>query len=295
MVSIRSRGGPSTDRCVRVASIVAFVLSSLAPPAASAAPAGPDVVAVDRELRRGQEQFDRGEFIPAARTWVQTAALLPETPEHRKNRAGIYAYIADAYVKGIADTDGALLLEALNVLDAYTEGYASAYPGEKLPERIIQAQMTLRAKAAALQAAKDEADKAAAPPPPQPPKPAPQQEAPQKPWKGLVIGGGVALGGSVAMLAVFGAGLSGVNRYEALFNSMSNSCDPNALAGACAEYYDKATARDRAAVVGLVAAPVLLAAGATMLALGLRRKAQRHSVAPSLGMTSVGATWRLRF
>lgn len=277
---------------VRVTSLVAFIVSSAVPSPAIAEPGGPDLAAVDRDFRRGQDEFNRGEFIAAARAWVQAASHLPETPQHRNNRAGIYGYIADAYTRGIGDQDGALLLEALNVLDTYTDGYAAAYPGEKLPDGIIRAQKELRARAAALQATDDET--AGGPQPPPPPTTT-VEPPPAKPWKGLVIGGGVALGVSVGMLAMFGASLRQVGYYEDMFNRPGSGCDPNALQGECEEWFNKATSRDRAAVAGLVAAPVFLAAGATMLVLGLRRKAGRHTVAPALGGGMAGATWRVRF
>lgn len=289
-----ARGRRGLADRARVASMVVFVLSSSLPPVALAAPdSGPDLAAVDQGFRQGQDEFNRGDYIVAARTWVKAAGLLPETPEHRENRAGIYEYIADAYTRGAAEDDAALIREALEILDTYADDYAKTYPGQEIPAAIGKAQEVLRDRAAALQAARQQSAATPRPPPPSP-SPAPTP-TPEKPWKGLVIGGGVALGASVGMLALFGASLRWVDYYETQFNSPEYTCDPQALTGDCATWFDKGTSRDRAAVAGLVAAPVFLAAGAAMLTIGLRRKAGRHTVAPALGGGTTGATWRVRF
>jgi hypothetical protein len=285
-------GRRASVQCARVSTALAFALSSAVPVTAAAAPAEPDLAAVDQGFRRGQVEFNRGEYLTAARTWVEAAALLPETPEHRENRAAIYEYIADAYTRGTGEKDGALVLEALNVLDSYADAFSKAYPGQELPPAIVSAQVHLRNRAAVLQAARTEGEGIKRPPPP---PSRTQEQPPPKPWKGLVIGGGVALGASVGMLALFGASLRGVNYYETEFNRMENGCNPNDLVGQCEEYFDKGTSRDRAAVVGLVAAPVFLAAGTALLVLGLRRKLGRQSVTPALGGGVAGVTWRVRF
>ncbi|MCY1013514.1 hypothetical protein OV079_49905 [Nannocystis pusilla] len=50
------------------------------------------------------------------------------------------------------------------------------------------------------------------------------------------------------------------------------------------------------ATVGVILAPALLAAGAAMLAVGLKRRAaDRLAVAPTFGPRSAGITWVLRF
>lgn len=292
--------GYTVRSSLRLALVIVFALSSAVPAVASATPPGPDLAAVDAGIRRGQGEFNRGEFAAAARTWIQTGALLPETAEHRENRAAIYEYIADAYMRAIEARGEEVLpvelIEALNVLDAYAEGYASAYPGQNLPSTVVKAQQLFRKRLATLQARKDEPDDAGARAPVQVEKSG--GEAPARstrPWKGLAIGSGLAFGASVGMVVMFGAGLSSVNRYEKAFNDPENRCDPKEPQEACGEYYRRGTASDRAAVAGLVAAPVFLAAGAAMLAIALRRRSGRHAVAPALGPGLAGATWRLRF
>ncbi|MBZ5709604.1 hypothetical protein [Nannocystis pusilla] len=262
-----------------------------------AAPRGPDLAAVDAGVRRGQDAYNRGEYAAAARTWLDAAELLPEVPEHRDNRAAIYEYAADALIKSIEARDedvvAAELIAALKPLDRYAEGHAAAYSGQALPATVIKAQVYLRRKLAAREAKKPPVK--VAPVHPEAPAPAPAPAEPPRPWKGLAAGGGVTLGAGAAMAVMFGASLARMNQHEHAFNDPANACDPAELQGACAEHYRRGTALDRAAVFGIVAAPVFVAAGATMLALALRRKSGRYTLAPTFGPQATGAVLRFGF
>ncbi|MDC0720833.1 hypothetical protein [Nannocystis bainbridge] len=284
----RPRGRP--DPLWRAA-LAGLLAALLALPTASAAPAAaPDPAAVDAGFRSGQDAFDRRDYPAAARTWTRTADLLPETAEHRDNRAGIYEYIVDAYQRALAqDPSPPLLEEALAVLDAYADAHAAAHPGLELPAPVAEARRSLRARLAELQPAP-------APVEPERPAPAPPvRPDPPKPWKGLVIGGGVALGAGVAMLAMFGAGLTRLRAHEDDFESPSRTCDTGALVGECAEIHARGKSADALATAGLYAAPVLLGAGVALLVVGLRRRSAAQRFAPTLGRSSIGATWTLQF
>lgn len=266
-----------------------LALQFVLPPAASAAPAGPDPAAVDAGFRSGQDAYNRGEYRAAAQTWTRTVGLLPETSEHRDNRAGIYEYIVDAYDRALAQEPSEQLLEeALGVLDAYAEARAAAYPDLELPAVIAGARQSWRDRLAELQPAPTEVER-----PPAAPAP-PAAEAP-KPWKGLVIGGAVALGASAAMLAVFGVGAARGLAHERDFDSPSRVCDHNALVGECATIFARGEAANTMATAGLVAASTFLAGGVALLVVGLRRKSSAQRLTPTLGRTSLGATWTFHF
>ncbi|MCY0992102.1 hypothetical protein OV203_33495 [Nannocystis sp. ILAH1] len=273
-----------------VATILAALLAL--PPPASAAPAEPDPAAVDAGFRSGQDEFNRGEFRAAARTWARAADLLPETAEHRDNRAGIYEYIIDAYDRALTQEPSEQLIEeALGALDGYAETHAAAYPDRELPAHVAEARRSLRARLEGLRPAPAATDIERPGPASAPPV---TVEAP-KPWKGLVIGGGVGLGASVAMLAVFGVGAARARAHEDDFDSPSRVCDAEALVGECATIHARGESANAMATTGLVAASVLLGAGVALLVVGLRRKSAAQRLSPSLSRTSVGATWTIHF
>lgn len=272
---------------------VATVLAILfvLPPAAFAAPAEPDPVAVDAGFRSGQDAYNRGEYRAAAQTWTRTVGLLPETPEHRDNRAGIYEYIVDAYERALAQEPSEQLLEeALAVLDAYAEARAAASPDLELPAVIAGARRSWRARLDELRPAQVPTDVEGPPA-----APAPPAAEPPKPWKGLVSGGAVALGASAAMLAVFGVGAARGIAHERDFDSPSRVCDHNALVGECATIFARGEAANRMATAGLVTASMFLAGGVALLVVGLRRKSSAQRLTPALGRTSLGATWTFQF
>ncbi|MCY1059653.1 hypothetical protein [Nannocystis sp. SCPEA4] len=103
---------------------------------AAPAPAG-DLVKFDAGFREGQAQFNRGEYLAAARTWTAAVARLRESPDNKDNRAAVYTYIAEAYRKTVLGGAGIdIVREALAVLDGYAESHAAAYPREVLPPQI---------------------------------------------------------------------------------------------------------------------------------------------------------------
>jgi hypothetical protein len=252
------------------------------------------VSAFEQAFADGQAQFDRGAYAEAARTWTRGAEELPETPANRGNRAALYEYIADAYERAVAgEDDPALAREALATLDRYAEQIAAAYPGASPPAKVEAARTSFRARVQ-----RDEAPAPAptpeAPPPPPPPR---DEPPPSKPWKGLAIGGGVALAGGAAMLGVFAAGVVKAESQENAFDFPARGCSLAMPAGTCAEIYDAGVRANRVAVAGLVLAPALVAAGVAMLVIATRRQkaARRTALVPAFGRGAVGFTWVQRF
>lgn len=279
------------------------------------------MTAVDAAFRRGQEQFDQGQYLSAARTWTAAAALLPETAEHTGNRAGIYKYITQAYRLALsAEPDQSELVEALTVLDNYANSFSLAHAGRTIAPEIEETRALLRTRLSELQLNRSAppADAGPRPPPPAtsappadagprtppaasgppadtgraPPAPAGRPAGTPRPWKGLALGGGLALAGSAAMLLIAVTGATQVPALEAEYDS---DCRPGDLSGRCGDIYRGGQAANRMQVAGLVGAAVLLSAGAAMVAVSVRRKSRQYTLAPALSPASAGATLRLEF
>ena len=104
----------------------------------------------------GQALLERGEPLAAARTWVETVALLPEGPEHRDNRAAVFGYIAEAYERALAGAaPRARLEEALAALDRYADTVKATHGADApLPERVVTVRAELRARLSAMDRSK---------------------------------------------------------------------------------------------------------------------------------------------
>jgi hypothetical protein len=251
----------------------------------------------DAGFREGQQQFNKGEFLPAARTWTAAAEVLREGRATAANRAAIFEYIAEAYQKAIAGAaDEAVVREAVAVLDAYCEGFVAAYPGEEPSPRISEARVKLRAMLPAEVVEPEpepEVERAPVVPPPEPVAVPRRTAPPPRRWKGLVAGGGLAIGGGAAMLGMFAVGFTRARAAEAEFEAQGDVC--TSVPSMCTDIDARGHTAEAVAVAGLVAAPLLLAAGAGMLAVGLKRRPARQAWTPVMGPRMVGFMWERRF
>ncbi len=266
--------------------------SSSATSSTTSPPSGSALQAFEAGFAAGQQQFDAGEFLAAGRTWAAAAARLPETEEHRSNRAAIHEYMADAFERALAGSDEpALLREALAPLDRYAEQFAAAYPDAPLAAPVASTRDSLRARLLQLEAPAPTSAAAPNEAPPSERAPAPTG----RPWKGLAAGGGVLLVGAAAMLGVFAFGYTRARAREREFDAPENGCSLGDPMGACADIYAAGKSANTTAVVGLVAAPLLLGAGAALVVLASRRRGAEQALAPALGRGFVGVTWQRRF
>lgn len=273
-------------------------LSSPSPAIAAVVAPPADLAAFDSGFRAGQEQFNQKKYLDAARTWGRAAALLPEAEEHKENRRAIHEYIADAYERAAGDSGYEdIVREGLGLLDAYADDFVAAYPGDSLPENVTKVRMAFRTRLeqgeqARLRLAKPTAEPEA----PQPPPPAPIVERPPpKPWKGLAIGGAVAVGGGAAMLAMFAAGAARAKSATTAFDDPANMCDLADPTGKCADIDGQGRRANAVAVAGLVLAPLLLGSGIAMLVIAKRRKSANTAFAPVFGQGTAGLVWHGRF
>jgi hypothetical protein len=308
--------GPGEARSLRRAVALVTALACLRPALLVAAPAEPSAggaADVPGLFRRGKAQQDRGEFLEAARTLVQATVLLPI--DDVDNRRSLFGHIARAYKQAAdaeADADALreIVDEAVRVLDEYAAAFTGAFPNALLAAGALAIHAQLRARQSDSMLMPVRADN---PPPalddrttdredsppllkddppepksqpaptsdPEPPKPAP------RPRKGLLIAGGVTTGGSVAMLGVFIGGLVRVRSIEGQLPEINDKSTWNDLRS-------RGDRADRLATAGIVAAPILLAAGIAMLVVA-RRKPSRHALTPVLHPAMTGAVLQLRF
>jgi hypothetical protein len=262
-------------------------------PEVAAPPSTHDALrAFEGGFEAGQALLERGAPLAAARTWVETAALLPESAEHRDNRAAVFNYVAEAYERALAGAaPRARLEEALAAFDAYVDGVHATYGADaEVVPRVIAVRAAFRARLA-------EMNRTTPPTAKQPLAPAPApiiaKKLETRPWGGLAAGGGAALGigvGGLAMMAV------GAVRGEALdrrFDDPARNCDRNAPTGECGEIFAAGKAMNTQMIVGAVIGAAGVVAGTTLVALAAHRR--RTRVSPSVGPGFAGLVLRGQF
>lgn len=266
---------------VRETLLLMYLLAGAEPPA----PPPPPTPAARFEAGfvAGQTQFEAGAYLEAARTWVEAASRLPEVTANRENRDAIFGYIADAYMRGLPAKDRAVVLrEAVDVLDGYCDGFRRAYGAETpINPKVLQVQYELRRQL----------EEHPGPGDPIEPSWTPSSDA--RPWKGLLVGGGM-LGGFGAGVAVL-AGVMGArgDRFEAEFEAAK--CSLYTPTMSCTDLIDHGRAANALAIGGAVVAPLALGGGVAMLLVGVRRKAGiRYAILPIFTPTCAGLilTWK---
>lgn len=287
-----------------IAPQISVLLSVLQVVPAHAAPAGGgDSKAFEVGFVEGQAQFDRGEPLAAARTWLTTAGNLPENAANRENRVAIFEYIAEAFQQGLrGSTDVAALREAATALQDYCDGFTRAFGTETpLSPKIAGARDDFQAR---LRAAEASAGSAEPPPPSEPPlpsEPAPKPEpapapVPTRPWKGLAIGGSVLLALGVGGGALAGAFAARGQSLERQFDDPATDCRLSDPVGVCGELLADGKTSNGVAISGLVAGTLLVAGGVALLATGLRRRrAPASAIAPVLAPGYAGVGLRRSF
>lgn len=269
-------------------------------PATSPGPDRSTLAAFETGFKEGQDLADKGQPAAAARRWKTAADLLPETTANREMRAGIYEYIAIAYTEAVtADPSLELVREASIVFDEYIAGYTRSYGTETPPSpKLAAAQKDLadrraRAEAAAGPAPVDPLD--AEPGPAPAPEEDPQPSKPTtRPWKPLVITGGVLLG--VGALTLLG-GAYGTFQSGRINREYNSGCDLDDPDPDCQRLFTDGKNANAVSAASFVAAGVLIAVGIPLLVVGMKRKktASNQALLPVLGPTQVGLHYTLRF
>lgn len=257
----------------------------------------------------GQALFDRGDLLGAARRWIVAAGLLPETTANRDQRAGIYEYIVDAFVRGIQDGGNLKdLREASAAIDEYCDGYTRAYGTETpLNPKVAAARMELKSRLTAAEEKAAQSSVAVPRPvavgPVDPldplnplnhgPQPMPEPVPSGKPWKPLVITGAVLSGvGGLALLGSVYGGVSGIG----LTKQYDTDCQKDDPSQTCQDLLTRGRAANGLAVSGAVLGVLLVGAGVPLLVVGMKRKRSgQQAVVPVVSPTFVGLGLRGRF
>jgi hypothetical protein len=332
MIDLRpSRATRSSTRLLSAALGAAITIASL-PASAAVAPSAAEI---ERLYSEGDKKNGEGDFTGAAESWTRALVLLPEEGANQATRENLLLNVLDAHInayKRLPGEDGkkniAHLQEGKKTYELYLQQYRAVYgSGRAISSAVQQKSDELNA---ALAKAEEENKVPEPVPEPTPdpidgPKPTPDTPVgpqPQNNGMGLIVGGSItaALGlGGIGLL--IGAGVASTRAekdYElaqddarALCSSYPNNCN-NLSADQQATYddllaeIDDADTRGRRAnalqIVGGVMGGVLLAGGAAMLAIGIKRhrtaKAMRSGsagFAPAFGPTFAGAVLRGRF
>jgi hypothetical protein len=112
----------------------------------------------------------------------------------------------------------------------------------------------------------------------------------------MAISGSALLGLGVGAVALAALGAARGRRLEDRFDDPENHCPLMQPQGLCADLYSDGKRSNGLAIAGAVTGPLLLAGGAALLVLGLRRRsATRHALAPALGPGFVGLRLGGRF
>jgi hypothetical protein len=305
----RHRPPPTISTVQRIGSgrwLPCFALVAIAVGPVLTTHAGPphassEAAAIDASFREGQQQFDRGEFVAAARSWARTADTLTEDGDGAAHRAALYGYVADAYDRAQrTGVDRTTLDEGLTVLDAYLARHADAHPDKTPPDRIVAVRDALRA---AVRAAEDAAKPVRAPaappaataPPPRPPADDRPPAGPTAPpgWRGFAAGGGVALGLGATFSGLAIAGAVQADRSENAY--ILGDCSQSAPIDGCAELTAHGRAGNRLQIAGLVGAPVFVAAGIALIVLAVQHKASGRSRLSGAFGRSTGIAWHIEF
>jgi len=261
-------------------SVAVRMLAEPPPPPPPPPPPTPEE-AFELGFNAGQAQYEAGAYLQAARTWVEAAGRLAEVAANRENRAALFDYIADAYLRGLpAKARGPVLREAIAVLDAYCDGFLRTYGAETpISPKVLQVQAELRRQLGGQPTPGNAIEPSWAPTPA------------VRPWKGLMIGGGVLVGMGVgAGILASVAGARG-NSTEAEFESAR--CSLYTPTESCADLIERGRAANAWAVTGAVVAPLALGGGVAMVLVGVRRRAiVRHALLPVVTPTFAGLTFQ---
>jgi hypothetical protein len=296
----------------------------------------PSAAEIERLYNEGDKRNSEGDFKGAAESWTRLLVLLPEEGANQATRENLLLNILDAHINAynrVVGSDGkkdvSHLQEGKRTFELYLTQYRAVYGSGRAISAAVQQ------KSDELDAALNKADADAKPttgtdepPPPKtddnsdkPIDPGPPVLPPENNGIGLIVGGSVTAALGLGALGVLIAGAVGAPKAEhdyevAQANALdicgsypetcpSNTAEQMAQIDQLKGDLDDADKRGRVAnaltITGAVLAPVLLGAGAAMLAIGIKRnraaKGARGSVsaAPGVGRGFAGVVLSGRF
>ncbi|MBK6917395.1 MAG: hypothetical protein IPH07_08355 [Deltaproteobacteria bacterium] len=294
-------------RLHRVAALLVGLASvPMAVPVAAAAPVDNPTARRARALQiDGQARFEQQLFEQAGDVWSRIFEVLPENPVNREERGTTLLICLEAYREAYRvhreskANDGlergiAMLRKGVGLLDRYLAAFARQYGDTAQPSPTVEEKG--RELRELLAAAERELTPVTAPPPNLVGPPQTGLQPDTGPGggpngKGLIAGGSVvmALGLGASAMIIVGA----LRAKDAKSEQQRAKADGDTDALRAADR--KGTGANGLIIGGAVATGVLLAAGATMLGIGLRRHARYQAFVPVVGPQYVGIGLSGRF
>jgi hypothetical protein len=300
-MSTMSVPSPRPTRGPQRAWAVALALSLLAEPLAAhaAGPARPASIEAARGEARtltvqGQASFDAGDYRSAATSWQQILDVLPEDTLNREERENALLIALEAYkheyrqalaVKGKPGAEDVTRLRlALTLCRDYAAELQRVYgPQGTVDGSVFESRAEIEAMLAA--AGTPEAD-----PTPPPIDTGPQleravvQRGPS--GTGLIVAGSITTAAGLGMLPLIIIGARELKEANAERDAAEDlePPDPGAVEAAA----DHRRSANAMLISGSVLCGVLLAGGATMLGIGIRRRVRYMAFAPTFGPRYVG-------
>ncbi|MEX1366914.1 MAG: hypothetical protein AB1Z98_27555 [Nannocystaceae bacterium] len=253
----------------------------------SAAPLLPaQAAAQDSEIERlyveGQDKYAAGDFSGAASAWTQLLESYPESQPSRATRENVLLNVLQAHLDGYARTrndDGTKDIEHLrsakSVLDSYFASFKEAYGDNAAVSAAVQEKADELDRA--LERAEEEAAAAVAPDPdpivtdPDPKDPKTKDgpdiivlEA-ENDGGGLIVGGAVTAGLSLAGFGVLAAGSVIAIRAEEDFLAATTDA-------ARADAESQGQTGNALTITGAIVGPVLLITGGVLIGLGIKKR-----------------------
>ncbi len=265
-----------------------------------------------------QQMFADGNYVEAARTYARILEVLPENRVNLEERDNSLLIALEVYReaykqqrvvgdKEATRTAAKLLCVAKGHYDTYLETYREVYGGAMNPSKAALESND------ELQKMLDDAESelgapACGPPPPVEVEPTPPVLPPLGPERlppPGPSGMGLIVAGALTMTAGLGASsmiiIGGINRRKARrVLDRENGEDATEAEMSMLEAEHKLARENRTRANGLIIAgsvttAVLLAGGATMLGIGIRRRLRYMAFAPNMGRGYVGLSLQGRF
>lgn len=311
--------------------LVACTVATAALPAQAANRAAPDAAEVERLYIEGQDRNEQGDYQGAADSWTRLLSQLPESAANKAVRENLIINILEARInayKRLVGDDGVKdithLEKGKETLDAYYTDFSGVHgdrvainaqvqeKADELERLLEEARKEQEARAAAAQT--DTETQADEPKPKVVVDPSNVSQLPpadDDAGKGLIIGGGVALGVALGGIVMIGVGAAVGEAADKDYREANERVDM--YGEGTAELVEAINDRDEAEfrgkqgnavlISGIVLAVVGGAAGGTMLAFGLKRRkearsggmARIDSISPWLSGNGAGIGLRGRF
>lgn len=250
---------------------------------------------------QGQASFDAGDYRAAATSWERILQVLPEDTLNREERENALLIALEAYkmefrqaqaVKGKPTTEDVVRLrQALTLCKEYAAELTRVYgPQGTVDGAVFESRAEIETMLAAAGATQSEEPIVPSTQPGPQLERAVVQRGPS--GTGLIVGGALTTAAGLGMLPLIIIGARDLKQANEERDAAMDAMDPEAAEAAADEKHRKANAM---LITGSVLCGVLLAGGATMLGIGIRRRVRYMAFAPTAGPAYVGLGLRGRF